>query len=247
MMPKTRQRPTREARTAGAARKPIRPAQPAKPNPFDAIARQVNADQEARDRVAGRDDLTSRSSPVRPAAGPPRTAAPRAGATSTHVVFHGRPTTRAETVAARARQLRLRVRANPDVEALAGRLRATPAAVQAWLDTRNGRPPAAAGPAAAPLVAVPRPWKGRIPREMPELKGATLVTSYEVRPDGTVWRTLSEVLGPDGRPLEDFWRLPLDFRPRPETLGNRRKVTLQDRSRHGLEAWLAKAGRDAPA
>jgi hypothetical protein len=245
-MPKIRQQPTREARTAGAARRSTRPA---RPNPFDDIARRVNADQEARDRAAGRDDLTSK--PTGPAAGPPRAAAPRAGAAGARVVFRGRPTTRAETVAARARRLRLRVRANPDVEALAGRLRATPAAVQAWLDTRNGRPPAAAGPAAgsaaAPLVAVPRPWKGRIPREMPELKGATLVTSYEVRPDGTVWRTLSEVLGPDGRPLEDFWRLPLDFRPRPETLGNRRKVTLQDRSRHGLEAWLAKAGRDAPA
>jgi hypothetical protein len=30
----------------------------AKPNPFDEIARQVNADQEAKDRAAGRDDLT---------------------------------------------------------------------------------------------------------------------------------------------------------------------------------------------
>jgi hypothetical protein len=242
-MPKTRPQPTREA---SAARKSTRPAKPARPNPFDDIARQVNADQEARDRAAGRDDLTSK--PTRPVAGPPRVAAPRAGAPGTRVVFRGRPTTRADTVAARARRLRLRVRANPDVEALASRLRATPAAVQAWLDTRNGRPPAAAGSAAAPpSIAVPRPWKGRVPREMPELKGATLVTSYEVRPDGTVWRTLSAVLGPDGRPLEDFWRLPLDFRPRPETLGNRRKVTLEDRSRHGLEAWLAKAGRDGPA
>lgn len=245
-MPKTRPQPTGEASAARRSRRSTRPAKPAKPNPFDDIARQVNADQEARDRAAGRDDLTSK--PTRPAAGPPRAAAPRAGATGARSVFRGRPTTRAETVAARARQLRLRVRANPDVDALASRLRATPAAVRAWLDTRNGRPPAAAGPAAAPpVIAVPRPWKGRVPRELPELKGATLVTSYEVRPDGTVWRTLSEVLGPDGRPLEDFWRLPLDFRPRPETLGNRRKVTLEDRSRHGLEAWLARAGRDAPA
>jgi hypothetical protein len=30
----------------------------AKPNPFDDIARQVNADLEAKDREAGRDDLT---------------------------------------------------------------------------------------------------------------------------------------------------------------------------------------------
>ena len=33
----------------------------AKPNPFDDIARQVNADQEAKDRAAGRDDLTPAS------------------------------------------------------------------------------------------------------------------------------------------------------------------------------------------
>jgi hypothetical protein len=33
----------------------------AKPNPFDEIARQVNADQEAKDRAAGRDDLTPAS------------------------------------------------------------------------------------------------------------------------------------------------------------------------------------------
>jgi hypothetical protein len=225
-MPKPRQQPTSAARRP---RRPARPARPAKPNPFDDIARQVNADQEARDRAAGRDDLTSK--PTRPAAGSPRVAATRAGATGTRVVFRGRPTTRAETVAARARQLRLRVRGNPDVDAL---------------DSRNGRPPAAngsaEGSAGPPAIVVPRPWEGRVPRELPELKGATLVTRYEVRPDGTVWRTLSEVLGPDGRPLEDFWRLPLDFRPHPETLGNRRKVTLRDRSRHGLEAWLAKAG-----
>jgi hypothetical protein len=33
----------------------------AKPNPFDDIARQVIADQEAKDRAAGRDDLTPAS------------------------------------------------------------------------------------------------------------------------------------------------------------------------------------------
>ncbi|HZA83807.1 MAG TPA: hypothetical protein VFC13_20445, partial [Actinomycetes bacterium] len=109
-MPKTRPQPTREASAARKSTRPAkrtRPAKPARPNPFDDIARQVNADQEARDRAAGRDDLTSK--PTRPVAGPPRVAAPRAGAPGTRVVFRGRPTTRADTVAARARRLRLRV------------------------------------------------------------------------------------------------------------------------------------------
>ena len=39
-------------------RKAASKATTAKPNPFDEIARQVNADQEAKDRAAGRDDLT---------------------------------------------------------------------------------------------------------------------------------------------------------------------------------------------
>jgi hypothetical protein len=74
-------RPRQTATTATPARAPTKPAgraakgnQPtsgrkarkgraakatmAKPNPFDEIARQVNADQEAKDRAAGRDDLT---------------------------------------------------------------------------------------------------------------------------------------------------------------------------------------------
>jgi hypothetical protein len=131
----------------------------AKPNPFDDIARQVKADQEAKDRAVGRDDLTlaaaksvdqatakpsgtSRAAakpapPARPAK-PPR---PTKGqATGNGVSFSGRPTTKAETVAARAKQAGLRIRADADVDAIAARLRATPAAVSAWLATRNGAP-----------------------------------------------------------------------------------------------------------
>ena len=146
---------SRKRTTGRRAARTTRPA--AKPNPFDDIARQVNADQEARDRAVGRDDLK--------------------------------------------------------------------------------------GKATMPVVTVRRGWSGPVPRGMPELKGASLVTRYEVRPDdGTVWSTLSRVLGPDGRPLEDFWRLPLDFRPHPQLFGNRRKVVLKDRTREGLQAWLDKAG-----
>src|ERR671913_1227940 len=44
-------------RKPATGRQPAKTARPAKPNPFDDIARQVIADQEARDRAAGRDDL----------------------------------------------------------------------------------------------------------------------------------------------------------------------------------------------
>jgi hypothetical protein len=43
---------------AGSGRESASTAATAKPNAFDDIARQVNADQEAKDRTAGRDDLT---------------------------------------------------------------------------------------------------------------------------------------------------------------------------------------------
>jgi hypothetical protein len=177
-------RPRQTATTATATRAPRKPAgrskgtQPAsgrqkarngreaaakattaKPNPFDDIARQVNADQEAKDRAAGRDDLTlaaatsvdqakMKSSGTRRAATKPATPArpakptrPTKGqATGNGVSFSGRPTTKAETVAARVKQAGLRIRADADVDAIAARLRATPAAVSAWLATRNGAP-----------------------------------------------------------------------------------------------------------
>jgi hypothetical protein len=131
----------------------------AKPNPFDDIARQVNADQEAKDRAAGRDDLTpalaksvdqatakpsgtgrAATKPATPARPAKPTRPTKGQATGNGVSFSGRPTTKAETVAARVKQARLRIRADADVEAIAARLRATPAAVSAWLAVRNGAP-----------------------------------------------------------------------------------------------------------
>src|SRR5512132_3408939 len=50
-------------RKPGTGRQPAKTARPARPNPFDDIARQVIADQEARDRAAGRDDLTATVAP----------------------------------------------------------------------------------------------------------------------------------------------------------------------------------------
>jgi hypothetical protein len=131
----------------------------AKPNPFDDIARQVNADQEAKDRQAGRDDLTpaaatavgqatvkpsgtrrAATKPATPARPAKPTRPPKVQATGNGVSFSGRPTTKVETVAARVKQAGLRIRADADVEAIAARLRATPAAVSAWLAVRHGAP-----------------------------------------------------------------------------------------------------------
>jgi hypothetical protein len=301
-MAKLRQTPTTQTQTpARAPRKPAgrssRGTQPAsgrhkarkgreaaskattaKPNPFDDIARQVNADQQAKDRAAGRDDLTPalaksvdratvRPSGTRRAATKPaplqRPAKPRRPtklqATRTAVSFSGRPTTKAETVAARAKQAGLRIRADADVEAIAARLRATPAAVSAWLATRNGAPtkaqakamttqPAKAKPKQmrpnrAPTITLGRVWGAKQPDW---LYRCTLVTRYEVRPDGTVWSTLEQVLGPDGTVVEDFWRLPLDFRPTQQVAGNGRKLVLKERSIAGLQTWLIRAGLTTP-
>lgn len=234
---------------------------PTKPNPFDDIARQVIAEQEAKDREAGRDDLTptlaksvdqakgklSRTSragtkPAKPTQ-PTKVQANRNG-----VTFSGRPTTKVETVAARAKEARLRVRAGADVGAIATRLRATPDAVSAWLATRKGAPTTKAKSATkARSVDLQHVWEGPVPKDIPELKGASLVVRYEVRPDdGTVWATLHQVLNPDGKVMPDFWRLPLDYRPKRETLGNGRKLVLKDRTTAGLQTWLIKRGSDKP-
>jgi hypothetical protein len=300
----TMARPRQTATTATPARTPRKPAgrakgnQPApsrkarkgrdaaskattaKPNPFDEIARQVNADQEAKDRAAGRDDLTLASAksvdqakakpsgtsraatkPVTPArpAKPPRPT--KIQANRNGVSFSGRPTTKVETVAARVKQAGLRIRADADVDAIAARLRATPAAVSAWLATRNGAPskpqakartkqPATAKaksksmrPDKAPTITLGRLWGDKKPDW---LYRCTLVTRYEVRPDGTVWSTLDQVLGPDGKVVEDFWRLPLDYRPTQEVQGNGRKLVLKDRTIAGLQSWLIRAGLTTP-
>jgi hypothetical protein len=275
-MARPRQTPT----TATPARAPRKPAgrskgtaTTAKPNPFDDIARQVNADQEAKDRAAGRDDLTfvvakpvgqakARPSGTRRAAAKPaRPAKPtrptKVQANGSGVTFRGRPTTKVETVAARAKQARLRIRADADIAAIAARLRATPAAVSAWLAVRSGAPPKTQAkvrtrqpakakakpkqmkPDKAPTITLGHLWGAKKPDW---LYRCTLVTRYEVRPDGTVWSTLEQVLGSDGKVVEDFWRLPLDFRPTQEVTGNGRKLVLKDRTIAGLQTWLIREG-----
>jgi hypothetical protein len=267
-------------RKARTRREAASKATTAKPNPFDDIARQVNADQEAKDRQAGRDDLTpavaksvdqamAKPSGTRRAATKPATPArpakpPRPTkvlANGNGVSFSGRPATKVETVAARVKQARLRIRADADVDAIAARLRATPAAVSAWLATRNGAPtkpqakartkqpanakakPKQMKPEKAPTITLGHLWGAKKPNW---LYRCTLVTRYEVRPDGTVWSTLDQILGPDGTVLEDFWRLPLDYRPTQEVQGNGRKLVLKDRTIAGLQTWLIKQGLTTP-
>jgi conjugative relaxase-like TrwC/TraI family protein len=148
-----------------------------------------------------------------------------------------------------------------DVEAIAARLRATPAAVSAWLVTRNGTPtkpqakvttkqpakaktkPKPKPPEKAPTITLGHLWVAKKPNW---LYRCTLVTRYEVRPDGTVWSTLDQVLGPDGEVVEDFWRLPLDFRPTQQVTGNGRKLVLKDRTIAGRQTWLIRAGLTTP-
>jgi hypothetical protein len=62
-------------------------------------------------------------------------------ATGNGVSFSGRPTTKAETVAARVKQAGLRIRADADVDAIVARLRATPARSRhGWLPATVRRP-----------------------------------------------------------------------------------------------------------
>jgi hypothetical protein len=265
-------------RKARHGREAVSKASTAKPNLFDDIARQVNANQEAKDRAAGRDDLTpavaksvdrakvkpsgtSRAAtklatPARPVK-PPR--ATKVQASRNGVTFGGRPTTKVEVVAARVKKAGLRIRADADVEAIAARLRATPAAVSAWLATRNRaptkpqvkvtakQPPKAKAkpmkPDKAPTITLGHLWGDKKPDW---LYRCTLVTRYEVRPDGTVWSTLDQVLGPDGQVVEDFWHLPLDYRPTQQVTGNGRKLVLKDRTIAGLQTWLIRAGLTTP-
>jgi hypothetical protein len=279
IMARPRQKATAETPTR-ASRKPVRrsgsaqggnrapkPARgrqtakttsPTKPNPFDVIARQVIADQEAKDREAGRNDLIptlaksvdrAKEKRSRTSQAATKPAMPAKPAKRNGVTFSGRPTTNIEMVAARAREAGLRIRADADVDAIATRLRATPDAVSAWLATRKGAPTTAkAKPTTkAPSVDLQHVWEGPVPKDIPELKGASLVVRYDVRPDdGTVWATLHQVLGPDGKVMPDFWRLPLDYRPKRETLGNGRKLVLKDRTTAGLQTWLIKQGLTTP-
>jgi hypothetical protein len=260
----------------------------AKPNPFDDIARQVNADQEAKDREAGRDDLTpalaksvdqakaNRSGTSRVATKPAKPARPATPATPAKPVkptvptkvqangkptttFKGRPTSNPDTIAARAKEAGLRVRKDADVDDIASRLRATVEATAAWLASRNGQAPAKATPKAKPAsktdtakpkaddkpthIDVEHAWEGPVPDGMPELKGASLVLRYEVRPGGEVWSALWSIRDPDGQHMQEGWKLPMDFRWHAETLGNGRKVKLKgEPTRPALQLWLVQQG-----
>jgi hypothetical protein len=98
-------------------------------------------------------------------------------------------------------------------------------------------------PGKAPTITLGRRWGDKQPDW---LYRCTLVTRYEVRPDGTVWSTLDQVLGPDGKAVEDFWRLPLDYRPTQQVQGNGRKLILKDRTIAGLQRWLIRKGLATP-
>ena len=238
----------------------------AKPNPFDDIARQVNADLEAKDREAGRDDLTpalaksvDQAKTKRAATKPAKPARPAKvqAIGNGKMAFGGRPVSNPAKVAQRVKQLGLRVRSDADIDAIAARLRATPSAVSAWLEARNGKQPAKAKdsakskrqqpkqgkPAKVPTITLTHVWADKKPDW---LYRCALVTRYEARPDGTVWSTLDQVLGADGKVLEDFWRLPLDYRPTQAVQGNGRKVVLKDRTIAGLQTWLIKQGLTTP-
>jgi hypothetical protein len=238
----------------------------AKPNPFDDIARQVNADLEAKDQEAGRDDLTpalgrsvDQAKPKRAATKPAEPARPAKvqALGNDKMAFGGRLVSNPAKVAERVKQLGLRVRSDADVDAIAARLRATPSAVSAWLEARNGKQPAKAQdrakskqqqpkqgkPAKVPTITLTHVWTDKKPDW---LYRCMLVTRYELRPDGTVWSTLDQVLGSAGKVLEDFWRLPLDYRPTQAVQGNGRKVVLKDRTIAGLHTWLIKQGLTTP-
>jgi hypothetical protein len=219
----------------------------AKPNPFDEIARQVNADQEAKDRAAGRDDLTlasaksvdqaaAKPSGTRRAAPKPATPArpakptrpTKAQASGNGVSFRGRPTTKVETVAARVKKAGLRIRADADVDAIAARLRATPAAVSAWLATRKGAP---AKPQAKPRTKQP----------------ARVKAKQKPKPDEAPTITLGHLWG-DKQP-DWLYRCTLVtryYRPTQQVTGNGRKLVLKDRTIAGLQTWLIRKGLTTP-
>jgi hypothetical protein len=289
------------AQKPAIGRKPAKAAGPAKPNPFDAIARQVNADQEAKDREAGRDDLTPAlaksfdqakakrsgtgraatkpAKPVRPAkpTPPPKPAKPttparparpsKVNANGNRKTFAGRPVSDPAKVAARAKQLGLRVRADADIDALATRLRATPAAIQGWLDSRNGQQPAKVttkAPAkttakakakttpapSGPVVVVgeeviTHPWADKTPDY---LRGCSLVVKWSLDSDGFVWSQLVTIRDQDGHIMRDAKDLPLDFRRHQDRDVNNRATKLKGSlDPAALRGWLVRQGLATPA
>jgi hypothetical protein len=278
------------ARKPATGRRTARTTGPTKPNPFDDIARQVNADQEAKDREAGRDVLTPAlaksvdqakakraaikpAKPARPAkpAAPAKSAKPSTPArpakptrpakvqvTGNGKTFAGRPVTDPAKVAARVKETGLRLRADADVDAIAARLRATPDAVSAWLEARNGKQSAKVTTTKQTTakandkpksewvtgITLQHAWTERIPDY---LKSRTLVIRYQVKADGTVWSTLTQLREADGSLVPHFKDYPLDYRPTQERDGRNRPVILKgDLEGPALKEWLLKQGIASP-
>ena len=164
---------------------------PTKPNPFDDIARQVIADQEAKDREAGRADLA------------PVTAKPVDRAKSK------RTTTRpARPTKATAKQS-----AKPKGDFLAA-------------------------------VTLQQEWTDKKPDW---LHRHVLIVRYQVRDDGAVFRTLTQIRTPDGKVLPNYKDYPLDFRPTQVRDGRNRPVILKgDLKGPALRDWLLKRGIASP-
>jgi hypothetical protein len=260
----------------------------------------VNADQEAKDREAGRDDLApalaksvdqakaKRSGTSRAATKPAKPARPAKPATPAKPVkptvptrvqangkptttFKGRPTGNVQTVAARVKELNLRVRGDADIDGLAARLRATPDAVRQWLDNRNGSRPAAtdkpardtkttakttakakakttpapSGPVVVGEEVITHPWVDKTPDY---LRGCSLVVKWSLDSDGFVWAQLVTIRDQDGHIMRDAKDLPLDFRRHQDRDGNNRATKLKGSlDPAALRGWLVRQGLATPA
>lgn len=269
----TQQANGRQRASSGRERASSRSTRKA-PNKFDAVAAAAAAgdDDLARQLSAsiGQPKGKDKPTPNGQDAAVPKDK-PKASATGGAVAFKGRPTSNPETIAARVNEAGIRVRKDTDPADLATRLRATVPAVTAWLASRNGngqpakqqqpkqpsRSTTKATTTKQPAKAKAQPkqpkpvhvdvghaWEGAVPKNMPELRGATLVFRYELRPDGEVWSALLAIRDANGDHLEDGWRLPLDFRWQQERDGRNRPVKLQGQAidRSTLTAWLATQG-----
>lgn len=172
----------------------------AKGNKFDAIARAVATGDD--DLARQLQDSITAAKDGKAKAGSTRKGMPSVpdDATGRKVVkvtstYKGRPTSNVATIAQRAKESGLRVRASMDVADIAQRLRATPDAIAVWLAARDGsKPTAPAKPAkpAAPAkpakptapaklaVTLRHPW---VDREPDYLRGHVLRFTYTVDPN----------------------------------------------------------------